>query len=178
MATFIFKSFQKWMAFLSLPNWEIILKGCYFPKGPFSPPWSEKHQTYAGVNEARENYFLGISSPQEILKWWSQVIRQQGHKQCCQPKDSAFYSCHQCLWSKTEWVWMEWVPALYLYLFIHLFIAALGLCCCSWVFPNCYTLVMVLWLLFAAASLVEHRFRSVRASVVVAHGLSSCGAWG
>ena len=32
------------------------------------------------MNEARVNYFLDISSPPEILKWWERVISQQGLK--------------------------------------------------------------------------------------------------
>ena len=41
-----------------------------------------------------------------------------------------------------------------------------------------YTLVAVRGLLVAVASLVaEHRVCGIWASVVVAHGLSGCGAW-
>ena len=38
-----------------------------------------------------------------------------------------------------------------------------------------YSLVVVCGLLIAVASLVEHRFWGMQASVVVAHGLSSTG---
>ena len=61
------------------------------------------------------------------------------------------------------------------------FLAALGLCCCTWAFSSCgergLLFVVVRGLLIAVASLVaEHGLRCT-ASVVVVHGLSSCGSW-
>ena len=64
--------------------------------------------------------------------------------------------------------------------FIYLFLAALGLRCCMQAFSSCgergLLFVAVRRLLIAVASLVaEHRL-GMRASVVVACGLSSCGS--
>ena len=53
-------------------------------------------------------------------------------------------------------------------LFIYLFLAALGLCCCAWAFSSCGEQ----GLLFVAV----HRLLIVVASLVVEHGLSSCGS--
>ena len=48
-------------------------------------------------------------------------------------------------------------------------------------FSNCgergYSLAAVHRLLIAASSIVEHELQSAWASVVVAHGLISCGSW-
>ena len=65
-------------------------------------------------------------------------------------------------------------------LFIYLFLAALGLCCCAWAFFSCgewgLPFVVVRRLLIAVASLVvEHGSRHT-GSVVVVRGLSSCGS--
>ena len=67
-------------------------------------------------------------------------------------------------------------------LFIYLFLAALGLRCCARAFSSCsergLLFIAVRGLLIAVASLVgTARALGVRASVVVAHGLSSCGTW-
>ena len=61
-----------------------------------------------------------------------------------------------------------------------LFLAALGLCCCTWAFSSCgergHSLTMVLRLLTAVVSLVvEHELWGARISVVGVCGLSSCG---
>ena len=57
---------------------------------------------------------------------------------------------------------------MFIYLFIYLFLAALGLCCFSPAFSNCGK-----WLLFAVAALVtELGIWGVQALVVVEHGLN------
>ena len=61
-------------------------------------------------------------------------------------------------------------------LFIYLFLAALGLCCCVRAFSSCgergLLFVAVRGLLIAVASLVaEHGLLGTRASVIVARGL-------
>ena len=70
-------------------------------------------------------------------------------------------------------------------LFIYLFLAALSLCCCAQVLSSCgewgLLFVVVCGLLIAVASCCRARAPGVwapgmRASVVVAHGLSSCGS--
>ena len=66
-------------------------------------------------------------------------------------------------------------------LFIYLFLAALGLCCCAQAFSSCgeqgLLFVVVRELLIAVASLVvEHRLQGMQASVVVACGLWSAGS--
>ena len=67
-----------------------------------------------------------------------------------------------------------------MYLFICLFLAVLGPCCCtgfSLVEENGgYSLVEVCRLLIAMAFAVEHRLQGTWVSVVSAHGLSSCGS--
>ena len=68
------------------------------------------------------------------------------------------------------------------YSFIY-FLAALGLCCCTRAFSSCgeqgLLFIAVCGLLIAVSSLVaEHGLQGTRASVVVAHGLSSCGLRG
>ena len=68
----------------------------------------------------------------------------------------------------------------YIYLFIYLFLATLGLHCCARAFCSCsergLLFIAVRGLLIAVASLVaEHGTQRVLASVVVARGLSSCG---
>ena len=62
---------------------------------------------------------------------------------------------------------------------IYLFLAALGLCCCTWAFSSCSKRR----LLFIARashcggfSCCGARALGTWASVVVAHGLSSCGS--
>ena len=66
-----------------------------------------------------------------------------------------------------------------LILFIYLFLATLGLRCCAWAFSSCgewgLLFVAVRGLLIAVASRCRARALGMRASVVVAHGLSSCG---
>ena len=49
------------------------------------------------------------------------------------------------------------------YLFIYLFVAVLGLCCCVWTFSSCYKQ----WLLFVAVC----RLLIAVASLVVEHGI-------
>ena len=60
--------------------------------------------------------------------------------------------------------------------FIFLFLAVLGLCCCTWAFSSCgergLLFVAVCGLLIAEHS----RALGARASVVAARGLSSCGS--
>ena len=80
----------------------------------------------------------------------------------------------------------------FIYLFIYLFLAALGLCCCMRAFSSCRLLfVVVHGLLIVVATLrcgawASHcggfsccgaRALGAGASVVVAHGLCSCGSW-
>ena len=59
------------------------------------------------------------------------------------------------------------------------FLAALGLRCCAWAFSSCgeqgLLFVVVCGLLIAVASRCGARALGVWASVVAAHGLSSCG---
>ena len=67
-----------------------------------------------------------------------------------------------------------------MYLF-YLFLAALGLCCCTRAFSSCGKqqplFVAVYGLLIVLASLVaEHGLLGEQASVFVARRLSSCGA--
>ena len=69
-----------------------------------------------------------------------------------------------------------------IYLFIYLFLAALGLRCCAWAFFSCRErelfFTAVCGLLIAVASLVAaHRLQSA-GSVVAAHGLSCSMACG
>ena len=63
---------------------------------------------------------------------------------------------------------------------IYLFLAALGVCCCTRVFSSCgecgLLFVVVRWLLIAVASRCGAQALGTWASVVVAHGLSSCGS--
>ena len=75
------------------------------------------------------------------------------------------------------------VSFLFIYFFkFYLLLAALGLCCCTGAFSS--------WgergLLFAADARASHcggfsccgaRALGAQASIVVAHGLSSCGSW-
>ena len=65
-------------------------------------------------------------------------------------------------------------------LFIYLFMAALGLRCCTWAFSRCgergLLFVVVHGLLIAVASRCGAWALGARASVVVARGLNSCGA--
>ena len=57
--------------------------------------------------------------------------------------------------------------------------AALGLCCCAWAFSSSGKrgLLIIVGLLTAVASRCGARALGAQASVVVARGLSSCGAW-
>ena len=65
--------------------------------------------------------------------------------------------------------------------FICLFLAALGLRCCTQAFSSCrergLLFVVVCVLLIVVASRCGAWALGVQASVVVAHGLSSCGSW-
>ena len=67
-----------------------------------------------------------------------------------------------------------------IYLF-YLFLAALGLCCCVQAFSSCgergLLFIAVCGLLIAVASRCGAEAVGVRASVVVARGLNSCGSW-
>ena len=68
------------------------------------------------------------------------------------------------------------------YLFIHLFLAALGLHCCTWAFSSCgeqgLLFAAVHRLLIAVASLCcRAGALGTWASVVVACRLNSCGSW-
>ena len=67
-------------------------------------------------------------------------------------------------------------------LFINLFLAELGLCCCvgfSLVAERGgYSPVAMHWLLIVVASPVaEHGLPGMQASVAAAHGLRGCGSW-
>ena len=66
-------------------------------------------------------------------------------------------------------------------LFIYLFLAALGLLCCTQAFCSCgergLLFVVVRVLLIAVASRCGAQALGVWASVVVARRLSSCGVW-
>ena len=66
-------------------------------------------------------------------------------------------------------------------LFIYLFLTVLGLHCCARAFSSCgeqgLLFIAVRGLLTAVASRCRARALGARASVVVAHGLSSCGSW-
>ena len=69
----------------------------------------------------------------------------------------------------------------FIYLFIiDLFLAVLGLRCCTWAFSSCgeqgLLFLVVPQLLIEVASLVVEHGLLARASVVVACGLSSCGS--
>ena len=70
---------------------------------------------------------------------------------------------------------------LFIYLFVYLFMAVLGLRCCRWAFSSCgergLLFVAVCRLLIAVAPRCRARALGTRASVVAAHGLSSCGSW-
>ena len=79
---------------------------------------------------------------------------------------------------------------IYIYLFIfnkfiyviNLFLAVLGVRCCTWAFSSCgergLLFVVVRGLLIASGfSCCRAWALGMRASVVVAHGLSSCGSW-
>ena len=65
--------------------------------------------------------------------------------------------------------------------FIYIFLAVLGLCCCTQAFSSCgeqgLLFVSVHGHLIAIASLVMSQALGMRASVVVARGFSSCGLW-
>ena len=76
-------------------------------------------------------------------------------------------------------LFLSFTPNIYLFI---LFSAALGLHCCARAFSSCGErgplFVVVCVPLIAVASLVvEHGALGAWASVVVAHGLNSCGAW-
>ena len=57
--------------------------------------------------------------------------------------------------------------------FIYLFLAVLGLCCCAWAFSSCGKRASHC----SGFSCCRARALGMRASVVVARGLSSCGLW-
>ena len=61
---------------------------------------------------------------------------------------------------------------------MYIFLVALGLCCCVQTFSSCgewgLLSVAVCWLLIAVASLVK--LLGAGATVIAAHGLSSCGS--
>ena len=63
----------------------------------------------------------------------------------------------------------------------NLFLAALGLHCCAQAFSSCgdrgLLFVAVHGLLLVVASRCGAQALGAQASVVVAHGLSSCGSW-
>ena len=65
-------------------------------------------------------------------------------------------------------------------IFFFFFLAALGLRCCMWAFSSCgergLLFLAVCGLLIAMASRCGARALGTRASVVMARGLSSCGA--
>ena len=65
--------------------------------------------------------------------------------------------------------------------FIYLFLAALGLHCCTWAFSSCgergLLFVVVRGHLIVVASRCRARVLGMWASVVVARGISSCGSW-
>ena len=67
------------------------------------------------------------------------------------------------------------VGCIFIYSFIYLFLAALGLHCCAWAFSSCsergLLFIAVRGLLIAVASRCGARALGTRASVVVAHGL-------
>ena len=73
----------------------------------------------------------------------------------------------------------EYIRYFLKFILFYLFLAALGLCCCAWVFSSCseceLLFVVVRGLLIAVASRCRARALGVRASAVVARGLSSCG---
>ena len=72
-------------------------------------------------------------------------------------------------------------PNKLIYLFIYLFLAALGLCFCAWAFSSCgergLVFVVVRGLLTAVTSRCGAWVLGAWASVVAAHRLSSCGSW-
>ena len=83
-----------------------------------------------------------------------------------------------CSWDKPHLVMM---CVFFFKLFIYLFLAALGLHCCAQAFSSCgergLLFVAMSRLLIAVASLVGGAWAlGMWASVVVAYGLSSCGA--
>ena len=68
-----------------------------------------------------------------------------------------------------------------MYFYFILFLAALGLCCCTQAFSMCgewgLLFVAVCGFLIAVASFCRGAWAlGARASVVVVHGLSSCGS--
>ena len=76
---------------------------------------------------------------------------------------------------------LDTAMTLFIYLFIYLFMAVLGLHCCARAFSSCsewgLLFIAVRRLLTAVACLCSRaQALGVRASVVVAHRLSSCGA--
>ena len=81
-----------------------------------------------------------------------------------------------------DFLWtLDRVKQFYLFLFIYLFLAALGLRCCVRAFSSCgergLLFIAVSGLLIAVASrVVEQGALGTWALVVMAHGLSSCGA--
>ena len=94
-------------------------------------------------------------------------------------QDTHFYKSLS-FYTKTSLPSFFFFITLFICLF-NLFLAALGLRCCARAFSSCgergLLFVAVHGILLAVASLVaEHRRQGTQASVVVAHGLSSCDA--
>ena len=63
-----------------------------------------------------------------------------------------------------------------IYLFIHLFLVVLGLCCCMDFFSSCSEWGLLGLLIVVTFLVAEHGLSGMWASVVAAHGLSSCGS--
>ena len=90
---------------------------------------------------------------------------------------------HYFLWLSSIPLYKEVLLLLFSILFIYLLLVVLGLRCCMLAFSSCgergLLFVVVRGLLIAVASLVCRAWDlGARASVVVAHGLSSCGSTG
>ena len=69
---------------------------------------------------------------------------------------------------------------MYVCMYVCIYLAALGLCCCAWAFSSCSKrelFVVVREHLIAVASCCGARALGMWTSVAVAHGLSSCSAW-
>ena len=83
-----------------------------------------------------------------------------------------------------KYAWSRFFFFKQVYLFIYLFLTALGFRCCTWAFFSCIErgllFIAVRGLLIAVASPVVERGWAQQlwhtGSVVVAHGLSSCGS--
>ena len=67
-----------------------------------------------------------------------------------------------------------------LFLAFFFFLAALGLCCCTWAFSSCGKrglLFIVVHGLLIMVACCRARALGTQASVVAAHGLNGCGTW-